>query len=197
AVGPIMLTADLRAGRISAAVDVDSPREGKQQTRVNWLLRQLKAAPDSLRVDCFALHARGASTSELLKVIRESPAALVDDPKREIRTFRLILSAPMGTKRGQGRGGFVTSVLDLLNVFYEGVVQGVKPWAAAPPKLRPDAPAETEPVKPASLASTSLSSQDGAQPDGTPGAGHLAAAGPETSALEPGRDELQVGVESR
>lgn len=196
AVGPIMLTADLRAGRISAAVDVDSPREGKQQTRVNWLLRQLKAAPDSLRVDCFALHARGASTSELLKVIRESPAALVDDPKREIRTFRLILSVPMGTKRGQGRGGFVTSVLDLLNVFYEGVVRGVKPWAAAPPKLRPDAPAETEPVTPASLASTSLSSQDGAQPDGTPGSGHLAAAGPETSALEPGRDEPPVGVES-
>ena len=163
AVGPITLTADLRAGRISAAVDIEAPREGKQQTRVNWLVRQLKTAPDTLRVDCFALHARGASTSELLKAIRENPALLVADPKREIRTFRLILGAPMGAKRGQGRGSFVTSVLDLLDDFYEGVIQGIKPWAAAPPKLRSPAPEPPEPVVPAALASTSLSSQDGAE----------------------------------
>jgi hypothetical protein len=128
AVGPITITADLRAGRIAASVDIDAPREGKQQTRVNWLVRQLKTAPDGLRVDCFALHARGASTSELLKTIREKPALLVEDPKREIRTFRLILSAPMGAKRGQGRGGFVTSVLELLDTFYGQVIQGIKLW---------------------------------------------------------------------
>jgi len=164
AVGPITITADLRAGRISAAVDVDAPREGKPQTRVNWLVRQAKAAPDTLRVDCFALHARGASTSELLRVIRENPAVLVDDPKREIRTFRLILGAPMGSKRGQGRGSFVTSVLDLLDGFYEDVIQGIKPWTAAPPRLRPNVPEPPEPTVPAALASTSMSSQDGADP---------------------------------
>lgn len=163
AVGPITLTADLRAGRIAASVDIDAPREGKQQTRVNWLVRQLKAGPDSLRVDCFALHARGASTSELLSTVRENPAVLVDDPKKEIRTFRLILGTPMGTKRGQGRGSFLTSVLQLLDTFYESVVQGIKPWAAVPPKLRSDTPEPAEPVLPASLASTSISSQDGAE----------------------------------
>ena len=164
AVGPITITADLRAARLSAAVDIDAPREGKQQTRVNWLVRQLKTAPDTLRVDCFALHARGASTSELLKVVRENPAVLVDDPKREIRTFRLILGAPMGSKRGQGRGSFVTSVLDLLDGFYEDVIQSIKPWSAAPPKLRPSDPEPPEPTVPAALASTSLSSQDGTEP---------------------------------
>jgi len=112
-------------------------------------------------VDCFALHGRGASTSELLKAVRENPALLVDDPKREIRTFRLTLSGPMGTKRGQGRGSFVTSVLDLLDGFYGEVIQGVKPWAGAPPKLRSATPEPPEPVVPAALASTSLSSQDG------------------------------------
>ena len=161
AVGPITITADLRAGRISAAVDIDAPREGKPQTRVNWLVRQVKTAPEVLRVDCFALHGRGASTSELLKAVRENPALLVDDPKREIRTFRLTLSGPMGTKRGQGRGSFVTSVLDLLDGFYGEVIQGVKPWAGAPPKLRSATPEPPEPVVPAALASTSLSSQDG------------------------------------
>lgn len=116
--------------------------------------RQLARTPaqdrsDTLRVDSFALHARGASTSELLKVIRENPAALVDDPKREIRTFRLILGAPMGSKRGQGKGSFVTSVLDLLDGFYEDVIQSIKPWSAAPPKLRPSAPDPPEPTVPA------------------------------------------------
>ena len=66
AVGPVTLTADLRAGRVFASVDIDAPGEGRPQTRINWLLRQLKDAPDTLRVDCFARHARGASTSELV-----------------------------------------------------------------------------------------------------------------------------------
>ena len=108
-------------------------------------MRQVKTAPELLRVDCFALHGRGASTSELLKAVREKPALLVDDPKREIRTFRLILSGPMGTKRGQGRGSFVTSVLDLLDGFYGEVIQGIKPWAGAPPKLRSTTPEPPEP----------------------------------------------------
>lgn len=100
-------------------------------------------------------------------MIRENPAVLVDDPKREIRTFRLILGAPMGSKRGQGRGSFVTSVLDLLDGFYEDVIQGIKPWSAAPPRLRPNVPEPREPTVPAALASTSMSSQDGADPSVT------------------------------
>ncbi len=70
----------------------------------------------------------------------------------------------MGSKRGQGRGSFVTSVLDLLDGFYEDVIQGIKPWSAAPPRLRPKTPEPPEPTVPAALASTSLSSQDGAEP---------------------------------
>lgn len=69
----------------------------------------------------------------------------------------------MGSKRGQGRGSFVTSVLDLLHGFYEDVIQGIKPWSAAPPRLRPKTPEPPEPTVPAALASTSLSSQDGAE----------------------------------
>lgn len=176
AVGPITVTADLRAGRISAAVDIDAPREGKQQTRINWLVRQLKSAPDQVRVDCFALHGRGASTSELLATVRDNPAVLVTDPKREIRSFRLILSGPMGTKRGQGRGSFVTAVLDLLDQFYREVVQGIKPWAGAAPKLRPAVPEPPEPVVPAALASTSLSSQDGPDASVDPDAAAVAEA---------------------
>lgn len=80
------------------------------------------------------------------------------------------MTAAMGSKRGQGRGSFVSSVLDLVDEFYGSVVQGLRPWAAAPPKMRALTPAGEEGqegVAPA-LVSTALSSQDGAEPAGAP-----------------------------
>jgi hypothetical protein len=179
AVAPIHVTADLRAGRITASVDIDAPREGRPQTRVNWLVRQLKGAPDSVRLEAFVANARGAGATELLGKVREDPTLLIADPKRDIRGFQVAMSAPMGVKRGRGRGGFIDSVLDLVDAFYAEVVQDLKAWSAAPPRMR-------EPVlveeTPAALVSTSLSSQDGPEdvPDGdaaerdeaAPSAGH-------------------------
>lgn len=165
AVGPIHVTADLRASRITCHVDLDAPREGRATTRVNWLVRQLKAAPDSLRIEAFTVNSRGTSAAELLGPVRENPAALVTDPKRELRAFRVAMSAPMGSKRGRGRGGFIDSLLSLVDTFYADVVQYLKAWSASPPRMRE---ADAEPVKPSSLSSTSLSSQDGPESAGMP-----------------------------
>ena len=64
----------------------------------------------------------------------------------------------MGMKRGTGRGGFIDSVLNLVDGFYGEVVQNLKSWAAAPPRMRePVAVPDESPV----LVSTALSSQDG------------------------------------
>jgi hypothetical protein len=160
-VAPIHVNADLRAGRITCHVDIDAPRAGRATTRVNWLVRQLKAAPESVRVEAFVANARGNGAAELLSTVRENPAALVTDPKRELRSFRVAMSTPMGTKRARGRGAFIDSVLDLVDGFYTEVVQNLKAWAAAPPRMRETEPA---PSQPAALSSTSLSSQDGAIP---------------------------------
>jgi hypothetical protein len=138
------------------------------------MVRQLKEAPDSLRVECFALHGRGASASELLGAVRANPALLCDGQNRELRSFRLTMAGPMGTKRGDGRGSFVNSVLDPLNAFYVGVVQHLKTWTAPPPKLRPQENPDAEPEVTPALISTSLSSQDGR----------------ETASIPPGSDEL-------
>jgi hypothetical protein len=134
AVAPLDIVADLRASRVSVAVDVDAPREGRPATRVNWLVRQLKDAPEVLRIDAFAANSR-TSTSALLRAVREDPEALIDDPKRELRTFRVIATSPLGTKRGAGRGGFIDSVLAALDGFYGTVVQRVRPWTARAPQL--------------------------------------------------------------
>ena len=160
-VAPIHVTADLRASRITCHIDIEAPREGRPTTRVNWLVRQLKSASESVRVEAFMANARGEGSAELLSTVRENPAALITDPRRELRSFRVAMTTPMGTKRGRGRGAFIDSVLDLLDVFYGDVVQYVKAWSAAPPRMRE---VEPEPVQPPALSSTSLSSQDGAEP---------------------------------
>lgn len=162
AVAPIHVVADLRAGRVSCHVDVDAPREGRPTTRVNWLLRQLKHAPDATRIEAFVANSRGGGAAELLGKVREDPSVLVTDAKKEIRSFRVALSVPMGAKRGRGRGAFIDSVLDLVDSFYGDVVQHLKAWSPAAPKLREPASAPED--KPA-LSSTALSSQDGPETD--------------------------------
>ena len=49
AVGPLVVQADLRTRKVITSVDGRAPGEGRPATRVNWLLRQLKEAPDGLR----------------------------------------------------------------------------------------------------------------------------------------------------
>ncbi len=161
AVAPLQLELDLRAGRVTCWVDLNAPREGRPATRVNWLIRQLKIAPEGLRVEAFAMHERGTSSASLLKDVREDPAVLIQDPKRELKSFRLALSAPLGTKRGRGRGAAIDSVLTAVDTFYGEVLQYLKAWTAAPPKLRE--PAELPQQTPPALVSTALSSQDGAE----------------------------------
>jgi hypothetical protein len=172
AVGPIAVTADIRASKIICSVDLEAPREGRAQTRVNWLVRQLKVAPDDVRVDAFVAHGRGSSTSELLRDVRVDAAKLTPDPSRDLRSFRVAQSTNMGSKRGEGRGTFVTSLLDAIDGFYGEVVQNLRPWSARPPKLRqPDLEDVTEPEVKPELVSTSLSSQDGTEdsvPEGAP-----------------------------
>ncbi|WP_202869023.1 hypothetical protein [Kribbella antibiotica] len=160
AIGPVAVTADLRAGLVTCHVDIAAPRDGRATTRVNWLLRQLRHAPDTTRIEAFVMHARGAGTAELLRSVREQPALLIEDPKKELRSFRVALSLPLGSKRGRGRGSFIDSVEAAINTFYGDIVQDLRAWTAAPPRLRetPDQPGER-----VSLTSTALSSQDGAE----------------------------------
>jgi hypothetical protein len=127
AIGPIVVTADLRAGTVSCHVDVDAPPDGRATTRVDWLVRQLRAAPDSTRVEAFVAHARGPGTAGLLRVIREDPTVLIADPSKELRGFRIALDQPMGARRGRGRGGFIDSVLNAVDGFYAEVVQVAEP----------------------------------------------------------------------
>ena len=146
AAAPIKITADLRAGLIHCAVTVPAPRDGRPTTRVNWLVRQLKTAPGQLCMEPSAAFQRGRGQARTLDEARNDPKSLVEDPAHELRFFTVSLSCNAGPARGQGRGSFVDSVLTAVDNFYSEVVQHIKPWSPAPPKVK-----ESEAVAPDDL----------------------------------------------
>lgn len=155
AVGPLVITADLRANRICSHVEIDAPREGRQTTRVNWLLRQLREAPGTIRIESFAMRSR-TGNAELLSVARDDPKLLAPDPTKELRSFRVAIDTKSGSKRGSGQGSFISSVVQSVDQFYGDVMQNLKPWTPTAPKMRPEVTGTED-----ALRSTSLSSQDG------------------------------------
>lgn len=159
-VGDLSIEADLRTNRCTISVDVAAPEDGRSMTRINWLLRQLTDAPQAIRVDAFAHMAR-TSTSELLSTLRESPAALMSDPKIDLRRFRISAVSPVGTKRGTGRGSFIDSVVGAIDGFYETVLQGLRPWVAKAPQL----PKSRSAVADAGIDTTVLPHEQTPEPD--------------------------------
>lgn len=156
AAAALFVTADLRANQVACHCDVDAPRQGRNKTKVNWLTRQLKDSPDSLRVEAFAVHARGG-TAELLRDVKTNPDVLIADPQKDLRAFRITQTTAVGAKRGTGRGSFIESVTDAVDGFYGAVLQNLRAWSPGAPRLREEP--VTEDV-PAALVSTALSSQD-------------------------------------
>jgi stress response protein SCP2 len=136
--GTLTVVADLRTAQIRTSIEIDAPREGGGARRVNWMVRQLADAPETVTVE--VLFARREQTScEQLKDVRVNPAGLLPDPGAEVRAFRVSASAPMGTKRNGVRKAFVPSVNDAVEAFYARVVQGLRP---APPRMPAEVAAE-------------------------------------------------------
>jgi hypothetical protein len=144
--GSLSLVADLKARQVTASTVIDAPKEGTAKGRVSWLLRQLQRAPDGLVVEARAARWSG-STVAPLRAIRENPSALYPEKGKELRGFRLALTANMGVKRASGQGSFSESVSEVTERFYGEVLQNLRAWKAAPPKLkRPEKQAEAAEV---------------------------------------------------
>ena len=139
AAGVLEIRANLKTRQTSTSVTVEAPREGRARARFNWLLRQLRDAPDDLRVEASFPNARSTTVAKLGE-LRDDPAALyhATDPKREPRAFIVTLARPMGQKRGRDEGSFVRETAAQTVGFYRDIVQNLKAWQAPAPKLRVD-----------------------------------------------------------
>ena len=153
AVGILGLCANLHAQQLTTSVALDAPKKGGPQTRINWLLRQLAAAPPEVTVEVSFAGIRETSAL-LLREAREYPHRLLcaSDPKREPRSFSLAMTRKMGLQRGRGAGSFVRETRNQMLAFYGEVVQGLKPWQPSAPKLPIDSdvvgPPEAVPAGP-------------------------------------------------
>jgi len=136
AAAPLDLSADLRARLFTTSVELAAPREGRAKTRINWIVRQLKDAPDNLRIEVRYPNAK-ETVSSTLKEAREKPDRLLfaSDPHREPRAFRLLLARELGSKRGKLAGSFVAESKRQTIDFYRSIVQGLKPWSPSAPQL--------------------------------------------------------------
>jgi hypothetical protein len=136
AAGPIELEADLRGRRFRTSITLKAPNEGRPSTRINWVLRQLAGARDDLLVEV-RYPFQKEPTACLLKEARAKPDRLLyaPDTKREPMAFRLTMSRDLGMKRGRLAGSFVLESKQQTSEFYRSIVQGLRAWAPAPPKL--------------------------------------------------------------
>ena len=145
AVGDICVCCDLRARQTLTSVTIKAPAEGRAKARINWLLRQLREAPDDLRIEAAYPNAR-ETTGALLGQVREDVNCLLypADLKREPRSFTVTLSRPMGTKRGKAEGSFVRETRIQTFSFYRDLIQNLKAWQARAPKLREESAPDSE-----------------------------------------------------
>lgn len=137
AVGPINVEADLRAQLTRVSVQLAAPKEGRPATRINWMLRQLKKAPDDLRIEVHFARTK-ESTALLLGDARDDPKTLLSpaDPKREPRSFTLSLARPLGTKQGKGERSFVLETRKQVVGFYGDLVESLSDWRPKAPRLQ-------------------------------------------------------------
>jgi hypothetical protein len=154
AVGDVELRADLRARQTMTAVSLDAPQDRGARPRVTWLIRQLEGAPDEIRVEAAYPNVRDTVAATLAEV-RQDPARLLHatDAKRGAKNFIVTLSKPMGQKRGRTEGSFVRETSAQTVTFYRDLVQNLKAWQPAAPRVQPESDpatpgAEDLPVEP-------------------------------------------------
>ncbi len=152
-VGNIVLNADLRAQQIVASVSVEAPKTGRSTTRINWLIRQLKSTSPDVRLDSRSPRSR-SSMSDLLGNVRKNQSLLVPIDNREIVSFSVSLTRPMGLKRSTGTRSFIGSVLQTLDAFYADVVQQMREWQPTAPKLQRSEATDIDKTVPPSTGDT-------------------------------------------
>ncbi|MTD16163.1 TerD family protein [Nakamurella sp. YIM 132087] len=137
AAGPIHLVADLRTNTVRTSVDVAAPQEGTPARRVGWLTKQLKEAPDKAVVESH-FTPRPDVCREKLSTVRENSSVLLPEKDLEPHHFKVVVSAPLGSKRSGAKGSFTESVSSALDDFYIAVVETVRPWVPPAPQLDPE-----------------------------------------------------------
>ncbi len=138
AAAAVDITADLHGRVLVTSVELGAPKDRKQpRAAINWMLRQLRDAPQPERVRIDVLYPYGKSSGASLAAARDDLAPLMhpDDRTRMPRGFRLTVTGELATKGRKGDGGFIEGTRASVATFYRDIVQGLSVWRPQAPKL--------------------------------------------------------------
>ena len=135
AAAELEMRADIAAGMLHCGFTLRSPHSRRNKSRISWLIRQLKQAPENTYVAWTYKRARSSEAPHRVRDLMDGSYEFELDNSREISEFHVEVLAKMGTKRASGNGGFIDSVVDLFELTYGEVLQPIKPWQEPAPKL--------------------------------------------------------------
>jgi len=126
---------DLGSGHVHTAFSVEAPEKARNTARINWLVKQLRNAPNGTIVSWTYKRARSSEKPHLLADLITLGNDVEVDKTKEISSFEVALVRKMGTKRMGGQGSFIDSVVESVELAYGELLQNIKPWQAPAPKL--------------------------------------------------------------
>ena len=115
--------------------DISAPSEGKNKSKLNWLLKQLKTIPGDALFSIGYKHSRTMEVPVKLALLKSGDLEMSLDNSKDIATFRISVVRASGDKRGRGKGAFIDSVLSQVELTYADLLQPIKPWVSSAPKL--------------------------------------------------------------
>jgi hypothetical protein len=104
----------------------------------------LQTAPENLKIEARVAY-KSTPLAAPLSAVRDDAATIYPEGGREIRAFTLSIASNMGLKRDSSRGSFVESVVNAAEAFYGDVLQKLRTWKPAPPKLKKPLEKEVSP----------------------------------------------------
>lgn len=151
AAGPMDITVDVARRTMSASIWLKAPGDRQSsKARLNWLLRQLSGSTDADVHVRLIWPGRAAATQARLSEARLDPDAVLRGREGlQAASFEVCLIRHTGKRFTQAKN-VIADLERLAPDFYTDVVQSLRAWRPAAPKIRDDR-AEPESVAPAAL----------------------------------------------
>ncbi len=152
AAAPIGICADVRAQVVKVGMQIKAPEDRKtSQARVNWLLRQIRNAPEK---DIFVRIIWPSRQRDLvcsLADLRLDTKQILDSYKQVPRAFEVFYVAD-DARKFSGPNTLIEMIEHEVPYFYDNICQEIDPWVPSPPKSAAPILAAAEPESAANQA---------------------------------------------
>ncbi|HTE41367.1 MAG TPA: hypothetical protein VK629_11080, partial [Steroidobacteraceae bacterium] len=175
AASDLSIEVNIAAGLVRFGAELQAPQEGRQQTRINWLLKQLKdeSVPADLvvKVDW---DRKGLRTLAKAGELRVNASGLMFDGHHQPvpadampRRFLLEHTCKLDKPKGKSTTSVLKGISSDLEAFYGNVVEHLAGYVAPAPKL-PKEHAATEPVSVAQPVASETETPRGIERESSP-----------------------------